>query len=440
MHDLVDSQLQVGSSASRIGATGSHFRRIRSGGLLSSVEGVTAADPRIEYATGARLRPWSRVWRYLLVVVSGFLAWLLSYGLFATEVAEGAPDSTVVFVMALFDPIVCVIAICLLPLRRRAPMTIALVTAALSALSTSTASGPAQLAAASNATHRRWLPIVLNGVTYILALAAFELLVPIGTFDSPWVGVIGTAVAFLVPAGFGLYIGARRALIASLHERAVEAERERELQVSAAEAGERTRIAREMHDIVSHSLTVMITLSEGAAAQAETGSDLAPDAMRRVAETGRESLAEMRRLLGVLRTPGSSAELAPQPGADDIGSLIAQFRDAGMPLTWRSEGEPIPPGGVSLAAYRIVQESLTNVLRHAPGTQRVDVVSRNADGVISLTIDNETTRDPAPSDGSGRGLVGMRERAALADGTVEAGLRPDGRWRVHAVLTHPGEL
>ncbi|MGO3556096.1 MAG: sensor histidine kinase, partial [Microbacterium gubbeenense] len=142
----------------------------------------------------------------------------------------------------------------------------------------------------------------------------------------------------------------------------------------------------------------------------------------------------------VLRTPGSSAELAPQPGADDIGSLIAQFRDAGMPLTWRSEGEPIPPGGVSLAAYRIVQESLTNVLRHAPGTQRVSVVSRNADGVISLTIDNETTRDPAPSDGSGRGLVGMRERAALADGTVEAGLRPDGRWRVHAVLTHPGEL
>ncbi|MGO1467115.1 MAG: sensor histidine kinase [Microbacterium gubbeenense] len=259
-----------------------------------------------------------------------------------------------------------------------------------------------------------------------------------------WIQILGllfqSATTMLVPTLIGISVGGRRRYERALITRAEDLARERDQRARLAVGEERTRIAREMHDIVSHSLTVMITLSEGAAAQAETGSDLAPDAMRRVAETGRESLAEMRRLLGVLRTPGSSAELAPQPGADDIGSLIAQFRDAGMPLTWRSEGEPIPPGGVSLAAYRIVQESLTNVLRHAPGTQRVSVVSRNADGVISLTIDNETTRDPAPSDGSGRGLVGMRERAALADGTVEAGLRPDGRWRVHAVLTHPGEL
>jgi signal transduction histidine kinase len=178
----------------------------------------------------------------------------------------------------------------------------------------------------------------------------------------------------------------------------------------------------------------MITLSEGAAAQSEAASDLAPDAMRRVAETGRESLAEMRRLLGVLRAPGDSAELAPQPGADSIGSLIAQFREAGLPVAWRHDGAAIPRGGVGLAAYRIVQESLTNVLRHAPGTRRVDVATRNDGSVVSLTIDNETTYDPMPSDGSGRGLVGMRERAAMHAGSVAVGPRSDGRWRVHATL------
>ncbi|HJA04365.1 MAG TPA: two-component sensor histidine kinase [Candidatus Microbacterium stercoravium] len=258
-----------------------------------------------------------------------------------------------------------------------------------------------------------------------------------------WLQLLGylvqASIVMLVPTLIGLWVGGRRRYERALIARAEDLARERDQRARLAVGEERTRIAREMHDIVSHSLTVMITLSEGAAAQAETGSDLAPDAMRRVAETGRESLAEMRRLLGVLRTPGSAAELAPQPGADGIGSLIAQFRDAGMPVTWRGEGEPIPPGSVSLAAYRIVQESLTNVLRHAPGTRRVDVVSRNADGVITLTIDNDTTHDPAPSDGSGRGLVGMRERAALTGGSLDAGPRPDGRWRVTAVLDIVGE-
>lgn len=258
-----------------------------------------------------------------------------------------------------------------------------------------------------------------------------------------WLQLLGylvqASIVMLVPTLIGLWVGGRRRYERALIARAEDLARERDQRARLAVGEERTRIAREMHDIVSHSLTVMITLSEGAAAQAETGSGLAPDAMRRVAETGRESLAEMRRLLGVLRTPGSAAELAPQPGADGIGSLITQFRDAGMPVTWRGEGDSIPPGSVSLAAYRIVQESLTNVLRHAPGTRRVDVISRTADGVVTLTIDNETTHDPAPSDGSGRGLVGMRERAALTGGSLEAGPRPDGRWRVRAVLDLPGE-
>ncbi|MGO2090808.1 MAG: sensor histidine kinase [Microbacterium gubbeenense] len=387
---------------------------------------MTAADPRIEYATGARLRPWSRVWRYLLVVVSGFLAWLLSYGLFATEVAEGAPDSTVVFVMALFDPIVCVIAICLLPLRRRAPMTIALVTAALSALSTSTASGPAQLAAASNATHRRWLPIVLNGVTYILALAAFELLVPIGTFDSPWVGVIGTAVAFLVPAGFGLYIGARRALIASLHERAVEAERERELQVSAAEAGERTRIAREMHDVLAHRIS-LVAMHAGALTYRE---DLTRDQTRETAQlvqdNARRALGELSQVLGVLRAAGNGVE-PPQPTLADLPALIEDAAQAGARIDVENDAAGDPPDLVSRTAYRTVQESLTNARKHAPGAPIRVRVDGRAGGLLVIEVTNGSAL-AAPSEdvaGSGLGLMGLAERIDLVGGTLEFG--PDGK-------------
>jgi signal transduction histidine kinase len=287
-------------------------------------------------------------------------------------------------------------------------------------------------------TRAAWLGF---GISTALWFAGFQidLLFPGSDADNPLVpsiagNIVQTAVMLAIPTLIGISVGGRRRYEQALIDRAADLARERDQRARLAVGEERTRIAREMHDIVSHSLTVMITLSEGAAAQSEAASDLAPDAMRRVAETGRESLAEMRRLLGVLRAPGDSAELAPQPGADSIGSLIAQFREAGLPVAWRHDGAAIPRGGVGLAAYRIVQESLTNVLRHAPGTRRVDVATRNDGSVVSLTIDNETTYDPMPSDGSGRGLVGMRERAAMHAGSVAVGPRSDGRWRVHATL------
>lgn len=280
------------------------------------------------------------------------------------------------------------------------------------------------------------------GIATVIWFAGFQIdvLVSGSAETSPIVAAIAgnivqASVTLAIPTLIGISVGARRRYERALIDRAADLARERDQRARLAVGEERTRIAREMHDIVSHSLTVMITLSEGAAAQAETGSDLAPDAMRRVAETGRESLAEMRRLLGVLRAPDDEAELAPLPGADSIGSLIAQFRDAGLPVSWRHEGPAIPQGGVGLAAYRIVQESLTNVLRHAPGTRRVDVRTRTDGSVVGLIVGNDTTRDPMPSDGSGRGLVGMRERAAMHDGSVTAGPRPDGRWRVDATLS-----
>ncbi|WP_084502629.1 sensor histidine kinase [Microbacterium indicum] len=253
----------------------------------------------------------------------------------------------------------------------------------------------------------------------------------------PWIDTALVSLgSSIIPTLVGLWIGGRRRYERALIARAEDLARAQDERARLAVSEERTRIAREMHDIVSHSLTVMITLSEGAAAQAERGSDAAPDAMRRVADTGRDSLAEMRRLLGVLRSTEDAPELAPLPGSDDIGSLVDQFREAGMPVAWAHSGAPLPAaGGVALTAYRIVQESLTNVMRHAPGSPRVTVTTRVDGDRIGIVVDNDLTHDPMPSlEGSGRGIVGMRERAALHGGTAASAPRPDGRWRVDATL------
>lgn len=262
--------------------------------------------------------------------------------------------------------------------------------------------------------------------------------VDFGQFVVPILGVVSVlvqvTVVTLVPTLIGLWIGGRRRYERALIARAEDLARERDQRARLAVSEERTRIAREMHDIVSHSLTVMITLSEGAAAQAQAGADTAPDAMRRVASTGRESLAEMRRLLALLRDPDVPADLVPQPADADIERLIAGFREAGLPVSFTRVGAPLHGGGIPLAAYRIVQEALTNVLRHAPRSPRVEVRLENAPDEVVIAIENDADPAPPRATGAGRGLIGMRERAALLGGSVDAGPRLRGGWGVVAVL------
>jgi len=259
-----------------------------------------------------------------------------------------------------------------------------------------------------------------------------------GRFVAPIIGVATVAVQVaavtLIPTLIGLWIGGRRRYEQALIARAEDIARERDQRTRLAVSEERTRIAREMHDIVSHGLTVMITLSEGAAAQAQAGATTAPDAMRRVADTGRSALSEMRRLLGLLRDPDAPADLIPQPVDADIDLLIDGFRDAGLPVHFTRVGAPLDGPGIPLAAYRIIQEALTNALRHAPGTPRVDVRLENAADEVVIAIENEPDPDPPRAAGAGRGLIGMRERAALLGGSVDAGPRLRGGWGVLAVL------
>ncbi|GAA4194140.1 sensor histidine kinase [Microbacterium oryzae] len=334
--------------------------------------------------------------------------------------------------------------------RRRRPLTAAIVCGVVAVLPLPLSMG-GQLAVfvalyalgVHSTTRRAWtgygivagITLVVSGLATWLALTRPDLPAdPHFSVSSP-ATALPNAIVFLVPTLLGLTVGNRRRYIDALLARAADLARERDQRAQLAVADERARIAREMHDIVSHSLTVMITLSEGAAAQAEAGRPGAPAAMRTVAETGRASLAEMRRLLGVLRSPDEGAAVAPLPGADDLDALVERFRGAGLAVRLTRDGAPIADAALALTVFRIVQEGLTNVLRHAPGARRVAAVVRREDGRVVVEIVNGpgTRPDSGPS-GRGTGIIGLRERAALYAGTIEAGATADGGWRLHAEL------
>jgi len=199
---------------------------------------------------------------------------------------------------------------------------------------------------------------------------------------------------------------------------------QRELQAQAAVTVERGRIARELHDVVAHNVS-MIVVQAGAAARVLRGEQ--PDvrnALDVIASTGRETVDEMRTLLGVLRSDDGPAALKPQPGLADLEQLVSGIREAGLPVTLRIEGSPRPlPPALDLSAFRIVQEALTNTLKHAgPASARVTV--RYEDSEVTLEI-TDTGRGPHGGHGTGHGLVGMRERAAMLGGKLETA-RGDG--------------
>jgi signal transduction histidine kinase len=271
------------------------------------------------------------------------------------------------------------------------------------------------------------------------ALAAAAILelgaVLVAVSDGGFREFVGLSALSAAAGVLGTSVRNRRALLASLEDRAARLELERDQQGLIAAAAERARIAREMHDIVAHNLTVMIALADGAVFAAERTPEKATSAMETVSSTGRQALAEMRRLLGVLRDEKSST-LVPQPGVPQIDQLVDQVRAAGLPVTLEVAGDGRAlPAGAQLTVFRLVQESLTNCLKHAGASAVARVRLRYAaDGVDVEVTDNGPGR-AQPADSSGRGLDGMRERAAVYAGTVEAGPRATGGWRVHARLS-----
>ncbi|WP_457920468.1 sensor histidine kinase [Microbacterium paludicola] len=254
-----------------------------------------------------------------------------------------------------------------------------------------------------------------------------------------WLNIaVPFVVILLIATLLGTNVGGRKRYVAAILDRAAQLGRERDQQAEIASARERERIAREMHDVIAHSLSVMIALAEGAAATPDQARSR--DAIGAVAETGRRTLGEVRRLLAIVRSDGGSAGRsdvrAPQPQADDLPALVAEFARAGLPVTLTVSGAPRADAALGLTVYRIVQESLTNALRHARGVTRVDVRVEWREDAVSILVEDDGLA-VAVSEG-GRGLLGMRERAALYGGTAEIGPREPRGWRV-SVLLREGE-
>ena len=243
----------------------------------------------------------------------------------------------------------------------------------------------------------------------------------------------GPVVAALL---LGVYVRHRRNSLDVLVGRAQQLERERDQQAVIAAAEERTRIAREMHDVVAHSLLVMVTLSEGAAMKQAREPVRAGEAMRQVSATGRQTLTEIRRLLGVLRTETAPQERSPQPGVAEIDSLLERVRKTGLNVDVTVTGAPdaLPPSA-ELAVYRIVQEALTNTLKHSVDASSVRIgISYGTDAVTVDVRDDGAAAAGVSAETAGHGVIGMRERAAVYGGTVNAGPDSAGGWRIHAHL------
>ncbi|WP_025620591.1 sensor histidine kinase [Salinispora cortesiana] len=278
-----------------------------------------------------------------------------------------------------------------------------------------------------------------------VVLAALQVRGPAPWWSSAlWLGSV-TGAVWLV----GLNVRTRRLYVLSLEERAATLEREREAEARAAVAEERTRIARELHDVVAHTMAVMIVQADGVRFTIDRNPAIAQEAAKVVGDTGRQALEEMRRLVGVLREPADaagpdgvlSAEPAHRrPALVGLPDLLDHFRAAGLAVTCATSGEPtVLPPGLELTVYRVVQESLTNTLKHAGVGASIELVfDWSPAAVVVRAVDDGRGRSlvrPAPS--GGHGLVGMRERVGVYDGSLTAGPTSAGGWRVEARLPLP---
>jgi len=253
-------------------------------------------------------------------------------------------------------------------------------------------------------------------------------------------GLIGSTC--LVAWALGLLRRSRLAHTETLLERAQRLEIERDQQAQIATAAERSRIAREMHDVVAHSLSVVIAQADGGRYAAAADPEAAVRALTTISETGRAALSDMRKILGVLRAPGSEHQAettTPQPVDADLDSLVEQMRSSGLEVSLVRVGRArtLPPG-LGLAVYRICQEGLTNVLKHGGPSASASVLLQWSPQRVVVQVDDTGRGAAASSDGAGHGLVGMRERVHLFGGTLEAGPKQGGGFRVRAEIPLPG--
>lgn len=376
-----------------------------------------------------QLRWWNHAWRYVLVLTISGAAWF--------EIAYWQWDHNRLWFWS--DLSLGIIGLVSLHWRRRFPVAVAILTNTASFMSWSSA-GPGTLALVSLSTRRRWREIIPIGVIALTASLVAESFNPVN--EDPLAFTIPFILAVIaVSVGWGMYIGSRRELLTTLRERARTAEAEQAARVAQARTAERARIAREMHDVLAHRIS-LVTMHAGALTYRE---DLTAEEMRATAaviqESSHQALVELRDVLGILRDdPGDSSPERPQPSAVDLPALLDEARASGM----RIETEELValdgiPDTIGRTLYRVVQESLTNARKHAANTLVTVSVTGSPWAGLSIVVSNplEVGSVGVAAPESGLGLIGLAERTALVGGRMTHRITPEREFVVEAWLPWP---
>ena len=380
--------------------------------------------------TGRRLTPAQTTWlSTVFAVVIGGLLWL--------SVAQDQWQSA----RTLFwgDLALGVASLAAMQFRRRWPLAVTVLTVAATAVSVS-AIGPWIVCQVSLSARRRWREILPTAALSVLAGQASLAVQPNRTM-SWYVNLLFCVLAAGVVVAIGLYLGARRDLIASLHDRAERAEREQALQISTARAGERTRIAREMHDVLAHRMSLVAVHAGALAYRTDLSAAETRETAAIIQANSQRALADLREILGLLRDTERGIDVThhrPQPTLADLDSLLDDERAAGAHVTLRSDLEDLDalPESIGRSAFRVVQEGLTNARKHAPhALVTVELTGHPGNG-LDLSVRNPVRvgGELNGKDGAGFGLVGLAERAAASHGRLEHGLTRNGDFVLRAWL------
>lgn len=391
-------------------------------GIIPQDDAALAGDrySRVVFQIGTLARRWETRWSDVA------LAAILTVLALLDGAAQSSPG---------FSPAVL---LCTVPLlvRRRWPVAVLLLALAGFTLAGNATDFAALLGGLTATVSLGLYTRHQNLAPFVVAAGAIVIALEFGRGQTSTLPIPGAGLPFvLLGAAFlaGREIASRQRQLNQQKDRASRLERDREEAVRAAMEDERRHIARELHDVVAHSVSVMVVQAGAARKVLDEKPEAARESLLAVETTGHEAMAELRRLLGVLGEDGSDAPLAPQPGLENLDVLVSRVREAGLPVELRIHGDTQPlPTGVNVAAYRILQEALTNALKYAGGAP-TEVVVRYTPAAIELEVVDEGVV-ATPSDGVGRGLVGMRERVALFDGTIDAGKRPERGYAVRARL------
>ncbi|HSS94070.1 MAG TPA: histidine kinase [Candidatus Dormibacteraeota bacterium] len=380
--------------------------------------------------TGQRLTPGQTTWlSTVFAVVIGGLLWLSVAGdqwqsartLFWGDLALG------------------VASLAAMQCRRRWPLAVTILTVAATAVSVS-AIGPWIVCQVSLSARRRWREILPTAALSVLAGQASIAVQPNRTM-SWYVNLLFCVLAAGVVVAIGMYLGARRDLIASLHDRAERAEREQALQVSTARAGERTRIAREMHDVLAHRMSLVAVHAGALAYRTDLSAAETRETAAIIQANSQRALADLRDILGLLRDTERGIDVThhrPQPTLSDLDSLLDDERAAGAHVTLRADLEDLDalPESIGRSAFRIIQEGLTNARKHAPHAMVTVELTGHPGNGLNLSVRNPVRvgRELNGKDGAGFGLVGLAERAAASHGRFEHGLTRNGDFVLRAWL------